>query len=125
MAKISGFGGFFFRSQDPQALASWYAEHFGIDPVPSDYDTKPWEQAAGPTVFAPFPAESDFFGPDAAKTFMLNFRVDDLSAVVAELEAKGIAVTRDPNTYPNGVFASLFDPEGNPIQLWEPQNNPT
>ena len=121
--QITGFGGFFFRAKDPEALAQWYLEMFGIDRVPSTYDVEPWHQKEGPTVFAPFQAETDFFGPDMAKTFMFNFRVNDLAAMIAHLEAKGVAVERDPETYPNGVFASLFDPEGNPIQLWEPQHN--
>ena len=123
--RITGFGGFFFRAKDPAALAAWYDENFGIDPVPSDYETQPWHQAEGPTVFAPFSHDTTFFGEDMSKTFMMNFRVDNLEKKVAQLRANGSEVTMDEgNPYPNGVFAMVFDPEGNPIQLWEPQHNP-
>lgn len=120
MQKVLGFGGFFFRAADPAALAAWYATHLGIDEVPKDYDTTPWTQTAGVTVFAPFAQDTDYFG-DPAKQFMLNFRVADLDAMIAQLEAAGIDVRRDPNSpQPNGSFAHLKDPEGNPIELWQP-----
>jgi glyoxylase I family protein len=123
--RITGIGGFFFRARDPQALAAWYDENLGIDPVPSDYETQPWHQNEGPTVFAPFGQDTTYFGDDMAKTFMLNLRVIDLAKMVAQLEANGNQVTLDEgNPYPNGLFAKLSDPEGNPIQLWEPQHNP-
>ena len=120
MEKVLGFGGFFFRSRDPGGLARWYRDNLGIDEVPGDYDTPCWQQKAGPTVFAPFEPETDYFG-DRHKSFMLNFRVRDLDAMVAQLVAAGIAVHPDPNgPYPNGRFARLTDPEGNTIELWEP-----
>ena len=122
--RITGFGGFFFRAKDPAALATWYEENFGIDPVPSDYETQPWHQNEGPTVFAPFSHDTTYFGEDPSKTFMLNFRVDDLEKMVAQLRANGNEVTLDEgNPYPNGLFANVLDPEGNPIQIWEPQHN--
>ncbi len=120
MVQITGIGGFFFRAKDPKALATWYERHFGILQVRDDYDTPAWSQAAGTTVFAPFPADTEYFGRPEQQ-FMLNFRVEDLAAAAQDLAAAGIAVTVDPETYPNGVFASLSDPEGNPIQLWEPR----
>jgi hypothetical protein len=108
-----------FRACDPDALARWYADHLGIDPVPASYEERPWWQQQGPTVFSPFPADSDAFGrPEQA--WMLNLRVRDLDAMVAQLRAAAIEVTLDPQAYPNGRFASTADPEGNPIQLWEP-----
>lgn len=116
--KVLGFGGFFFRSRDPGALAKWYREHLGVDEVPSDYGTTPWQQQAGPTVFAPFDEGTDFFGRPEQQ-FMLNFRVADLKSMVAQLQSDGIEVELDPETYPNGTFAKLADPEGNPIQLWQ------
>ena len=119
MHKVLGFGGFFFRSNDPSKLATWYAEHLGIDPVPQDYDTPGWRQSGGTTVFAPFAADSDYFG-DAAKNWMVNFRVSDLEAIVAQLRGAGIDVTVNDEAEPNGRFARLHDPEGNPIELWEP-----
>lgn len=119
MEKVLGFGGFFFRADNPDALGAWYLAHLGIDRVPGDYDTPCWAQAAGPTVFSPFSKDTDYFG-DPDKQFMLNFRVRDLDAMIAQLEAAGIDVARDGETYPNGKFARLHDPEGNPIELWEP-----
>lgn len=118
MQKVLGFGGFFFRSQDKAALAKWYADHLGVDPVPVDYETPPWQQQAGATVFAPFDAETDYFGKPAQE-WLINFRVADLTAMVTQLEAAGIKVEVDPEIYPNGRFARLNDPEGNPIQLWQ------
>lgn len=117
--KVLGFGGFFFRSDDPAALADWYLTHLGIDRVPTSYEIEPWVQEGGHTVFAPFPRATEAMGA-AGKEFVLNFRVADLDAMVGQLRADGIAVEVDPQTYPNGRFASLTDPEGNPIQLWEP-----
>lgn len=120
MQKVLGFGGLFFRSDDPKALAKWYQTHLGIDPVPGDYDTPCWRQQAGETVFAPFDRVTEYFG-NAEKQFMLNFRVQDLEAMIAQLQEAGIEVRRDPESpYPNGSFAWLNDPEGNPIELWEP-----
>lgn len=119
MEKVAGFGGFFFRAADPAALSDWYHRHLGIDPVPGDYDTPCWQQTAGPTVFAPFEKVTEYFG-NTEKQFMLNFRVPDLDAMITQLEGAGIEVRRDPQTYPNGRFAWLNDPEGNPIELWEP-----
>jgi len=119
MEKVTGIGGLFFRAQDPARLARWYYEHLGITLTPGSYDELPWEQQAGPTAFAPFPHETDYFG-DAGRMWMVNFRVNDLDAIVAQLRVAGVEVTIDPQAYPNGRFARLSDPEGNPIELWQP-----
>lgn len=120
MEKVLGFGGFFFRSEDPKALAEWYEKHLGILQVPTDYESPVWTQQAGPTVFAPFEKSTEYFG-NKDKQVMLNFRVGDLEAMIAQLEAAGVKVRRDPDSpQPNGSFAWLNDPEGNPIELWEP-----
>ena len=119
MAMISGIGGFFFRADDPDGLSVWYDHVFGITPVPPAYDAPVWMQEAGPTVFAPFARDTDYFGrPEQG--WMLNFRVADLDAAVETLKGQGIAVAVDPESYPNGRFARLHDPEGNPIELWQP-----
>ena len=120
MVKVDGIGGVFFRAQDPGALAAWYEQYLGISPVPTSYDTQPWQAAGGPTVFAPFPGDSDYFGrPEQG--WMVNFRVSDLDGLMAQLREAGIEVEPDPNDYPNGRFARLHDPEGNPIELWQPK----
>ena len=110
----------FFRSGNPESLTLWYQENLGVDPVPMDYGATPWTQEAGPTAFAPFAADSEHFGRPSQQ-WMLNFRVRDLDAMVAQLQSAGIEVTIDPESYPNGRFARLHDPDGNPIELWEPQ----
>ena len=120
MHYVIGIGGVFFRAKDPAKLAEWYQKNLGIDPVPADYSQKPWSQEAGPTVFAPFPEDSEYFG-NAKKQWMLNFRVQNLNAMAAQLRAAQIDISVDPKIYPNGRFARLHDPEGNPIELWEQQ----
>ena len=119
MERVTGIGGFFFRSRDPAALALWYEQRLGVNPVPRSYDEAPWRQQAGDTAFAPFDSDSKMIGPPE-HTWMINFRVADLDAMVAQLRAAGEDVTVDPERYPNGRFAALRDPEGNGIQLWEP-----
>ena len=120
MEKVDGIGGFFFRAKDPSGLARWYEEHFGVLQVPTDYGGTPWRQEAGITVFAPFQHDTEYFG-DASHQWMINFRVPDLDAMVAQLRAAGVEVIEDPEIYPNGRFARLHDPEGHPIELWEPK----
>jgi glyoxylase I family protein len=124
LEKVNGIGGLFFRAQNPASLAQWYSDHLGVTPVPDNYDDSPWRQDAGPTAFAPFPEATEYFG-DSSKLWMINFRVPDLDAMVAQLGAAGIPVVVDPQSYPNGRFARLYDPEGNPIELWEPAERDT
>jgi len=88
--------------------------------VPPNYDELPWKQEAGPTAFAPFPETTAYFG-DAGKLWMIDFRVPNLDAIVAQLRAAGISVEIDQQPYPNGRFARFYDPERNPIELWEPE----
>jgi glyoxylase I family protein len=115
MNKILGIGGLFFRANDPAALKTWYTDVLGI--IISDYV---WQQEAGPTVFEPFAMASDYFPAD--KSFMINFRVSDIDALIEDLRAKGMEVeTREEwNASPEmGKFARVHDPEGNPVELWE------
>ena len=120
MERVTGIGGLFFRANDPEALAAWYEQMLGVAPVPGDYNTLPWTQEAGPTAFAPFSIDTDYFG-DPQQAWMINFRVVNLDRMIAQLRAKGVEVVVDPESYPNGRFARLRDPEGNPIELWEPK----
>jgi glyoxylase I family protein len=118
--KVLGLGGVFFRAKNPAALADWYEKHLGIAKTPKSYDQQPWIQLEGPTVFAPFPSDTKYFDrPEQA--WMMNFRVRDLDAMVRQLRAAGIEVKVDPQEYPNGRFARTHDPEGNPIELWQPK----
>ena len=120
METVLGIGGLFFRARDPVALSQWYLDHLGVAKVPASYAEAPWKQRAGPTVFAPFPQDTAYFGAPTT-LWMVNFRVRSLDAMVAQLRAAGIAVVIDPEPYPNGRFARLHDPEGNPIELWQPE----
>lgn len=117
--RVEGIGGFFFRARDPRALAAWYQTHLGIATTPTGKDSKPWRQSAGTTAFTPFREDTSYFG-DKRLPWMINFRVRDLAKMVAQLRENGIAVTIESETDPSGKFARLNDPEGNPIQLWQP-----
>ena len=121
MERVTGIGGFFFRAADPDALASWYRDRLGVDPSPRTYEEEPWRQQEGVTVFAPFPQDSEMIGPPE-HTWMINFRVDDLDAIVDQLRSAGETVDVDPERYPMGRFAELRDPEDNRIQLWQPMD---
>jgi predicted enzyme related to lactoylglutathione lyase len=110
--RVLGIGGLFFRSRDPKKLAQWYQANLGID-------HRVWQQAAGPTAFTPFAMDTDYFG-SKQQAWMVNFRVRSLDAMVAQLQKSNIEVKVDPEKYPNGRFARLHDPDGNPIELWEP-----
>ncbi|MFC3085823.1 VOC family protein [Tabrizicola soli] len=117
MAKVTGIGGIFFRARDPEGLMAWYRQHLGI----TQPDETVWMQAAGPTILSPFAAGTDYFPAD--RQWMLNLRVDDLPGMIAQLRAAGIAVeTRadwdGDGSY--GTFARLHDPEGTPVELWQP-----
>ena len=114
---VTGIGGLFFRSRDPKALGEWYLTHLGVGAPEGVWV---WDQQAGPTVFQPFKADSDYFPAD--RQHMLNLRVDDLDAVLVPFhEAGDEVITKDEWNDPAvGRFARVHDPEGNPIELWEP-----
>ena len=114
MARVTGIGGLFFRARDPAALTTWYETH--LLPGVAAYN---WQQDAGQTVFSPFKQDSDYFPAD--RQYMLNLRVDDLAGLITALTAAGIAVeTRAEWDGEYGTFARIHDPEGNPIELWQP-----
>jgi predicted enzyme related to lactoylglutathione lyase len=113
---VTGIGGLFFRARDPEALRQWYCEHLGV----GCGDWGMWEQQGGTTVFSPFPADTDYF--PAERQWMLNLRIDGIDELLAKLRDAGIEVITkpewdDPST---GRFARIHDPEGNPIELWQP-----
>lgn len=119
MEKVAGIGGLFFRAHDPKALGAWYEQHLGVSLTPTSEGGTVWQQEAGPTAFTPFPETTKYFG-DLNKGWMVNFRVHDMGKMVAQLRAAGIEV-KEPESYPNiGSFTRLHDPEGNPIELWQP-----
>ena len=116
MERVLGIGGYFLRSKDPAALGAWYREALGLD---ADENGE-WAQEPGPTVFATFEADTDYFGSRAQNT-MLNFRVRDLDAMLPQLRAHGADVV-DGTQEMEGVgrFGWVTDPEGNRIELWQP-----
>ena len=129
MMGVLGFGGFFFRAADPDGLAAWYRDHLGVGngcAAEGAGDPQPWSWSvtAGPVVFQPFQAASDYFPAD--KAFMLNLRVAGLDALIAKLRDAGIAVeTRAEWDTPEvGRFARIHEPEGHAIELWEPPAAP-
>jgi predicted enzyme related to lactoylglutathione lyase len=119
MAKVTGVGGVFFKSRDPKTLAVWYTTHLGIQTGDGGSLAFSGPEAAGMTVFAPFPAETRYFG-DGSQTFMVNFRVDDLDQLLVQLAAAGVRIDPKRESYDYGYFAWIWDPEGNRIELWQP-----
>ena len=122
---VIGFGGYFFRSPDPEAASAWYKEHLNVGggcsaEASGPIDEWSWAAAGGPTVFAPFAVDTDYFPAD--RQAMLNFRVSELDALLAKLRSAGIAAeTRAEWDSPEtGKFARIHDLDGNPIELWEP-----
>jgi glyoxylase I family protein len=113
---VVGIGGVFFRAQDPKGLQEWYRTHLG---VVVDF-ASPWTPEPGPTLFMPFPQNTDHFPAD--KQWMINFRVEALDKLLAALRDAGVAITTNPDwdTPETGRFAHIHDPEGNAIELWEP-----
>jgi predicted enzyme related to lactoylglutathione lyase len=119
MERVTGIGGVFFRARDGVALARWYSEALGVDSY-SETQDRTWWQAEGPTVFAPFAEDTDYFGRRDQQV-MLNFRVDDLDAMLAQLRVAGAQVDERLEELPGtGRFAWATDPEGNRFELWEP-----
>jgi glyoxylase I family protein len=113
---VTGFGGFFFRSAAPSELGRWYEEHFGINSMKSQ---EVWRQEQGPTVFAPFPQATEYFGA-SGQSFMINLRVEDLEGLLYKLSSAGVRIDENRHEDAIGKFAWVYDPEGNKIELWEP-----
>lgn len=122
---VRGIGGLFFRARDPDALTAWYRDRLGVGAGcnasgEGEPDEWSWQTEGGPVVFAPFKAATDYWSTD--RQYMLNLRVSDIADLIAGLEAAGVAIeTRAEWDSPEtGRFARMHDPEGNPIELWEP-----
>ena len=113
---MRGIGGYFMRAADPAALGAWYRECLGLDADENGL----WQPDAGPTVFATFESETDYFGSRAQQA-MINFRVRDLDAMLGQLRSKGADVADETEDMEGvGRFAWVTDPEGNRIELWQP-----
>ena len=127
MARVTGIGGIFLRARDPKALTAWYVQHLGIQLSEHGHVSFLWSDEVPPTTgmttWSIFPADTKYFGPGTAagpQAAMVNYRVDDLDALLAQLAAAGVPIdpNRDDASY--GRFAWITDPEGNRIELWQP-----
>ncbi len=124
MKRVTGVGGVFFKTQDPAATLAWYRTHLGIDSADWGGCVFPWNAEEQPsdtcyTVWSTFPADSPHLAPSDAP-FMVNFRVDDLEALVAALNDEGVVVVGNVEKHPNGKFAWILDLDGRKVELWEP-----
>jgi predicted enzyme related to lactoylglutathione lyase len=125
MKKVTGIGGIFFKCKDPKAINEWYKTHLGFDTSP--YGTSfEWRQIddgtkKGLTQWNPFAENTKYFEP-SAKDFMINYRVENLEALVEELKKENVSIVDKIETYDYGKFVHILDVEGNKIQLWEPKD---
>jgi predicted enzyme related to lactoylglutathione lyase len=124
MARVTGIGGIFFKAKDPKALSAWYEKHLGLRLESWGGAIISWENDAkvdgGQTVWNAAAADTKWFAPSEA-SFMVNYRVDDLTALLAQLAAAGITPVKGPDQEDNGKFAWILDPEGQKVELWEPK----
>ena len=118
MAKAVGVGGVFLKASDPEKLSAWYAEHLGIPAQDGGSLAFDGPESLGMTVFAHFPESTKYFG-EGQQQAMINFRVDDLDALLAQLEAAKVRIDPNRENYEYGRFAWIWDPEGNRVELWE------
>ena len=127
MARVTGIGGVFLRARDPKSLSAWYVKHLGI--TLSDYGgaTFLWSDevpaTTGMTTWSLFPEDTKYFGPgnkNGPQQAMINYRVDDLDALLAQLAAEGVTIDPKREDADYGRFAWIVDPEGNRIELWQP-----
>lgn len=126
MKKVTGIGGVFFKCKDPQAIKDWYQANLGLNMTPYGVNFE-WRDAEDPdkkgsTAWNPFPETTKYFEP-SGKDFMINYRVGNLEALVAELQQAGVTIVDKIEAYDYGKFVHIMDPEGNKIQLWEPTEN--
>jgi predicted enzyme related to lactoylglutathione lyase len=123
MARVTGIGGVFLRSKDPKAMAKWYAEKLGIQLSDFNGAAFQWSDevpaGTGMTAWSAFPHDTDYFG-EGQQAAMVNYRVDDLDALLESLEAAGVWIDpkRDDQSY--GRFAWIRDCDGNRVELWQP-----
>jgi predicted enzyme related to lactoylglutathione lyase len=125
MARAIGLGGIFFKARDPKALAAWYAQHLGLEINPYFGGVKFAEDAQRPgcTIWTPFADDTKYFAP-SDKPFMINFRVDDLDALLEQLRCAGVQVDAKVEKSDFGNFGWIMDPEGNRVELWQPPSKP-
>lgn len=124
MKRVTGIGGIFFKAKDPAKLAAWYRDHLGLKLEEWGGAVFPWASPANPTgvgttVWSPFEESTTYFAPSPA-SFMINYRVEDLHALLTLLREEGCEVDEKVDESELGKFAWVMDPEGNRIELWQP-----
>lgn len=122
MAKVTGIGGVFFKTQNPKELAEWYKQYLGLDLEawggailrwPNDVATD-----KGVTVWSVAPSDTKWFSPSES-SFMINYRIDNMTEMLEQLKAGDVKIVKGPEYHENGVFAWIMDPAGNKLELWE------
>ena len=123
MERVTGIGGIFFKSTDPQKLREWYEKYLGIKAEKNgtmfEWREKEAPERVGCTIWSPFPASTKYFDPSHAP-FMINYRVANLHALIGQLQQEGVQIAGGIEESDYGKFAWVMDPEGNRIELWEP-----
>jgi len=125
MKRVTGVGGIFFKCKDPDQMKAWYNTHLGLDT--DQYGTNfEWRQSdeqdkKGFTQWSPFKDTTTYFEP-SSKEFMINYRVENLEELVEILKTEGVTITDEIQAFEYGKFVHIMDPEGNKIELWEPND---
>jgi predicted enzyme related to lactoylglutathione lyase len=125
MKKVTGIGGIFFKCKDPNIVREWYKTHLGLNTNPYGAVFE-WRQGADPaqkgfTQWSPFNETTNYFEP-SGKEFMINYRVENIEALVEQLKKEGVTITDEIESYDYGKFVHIVDVEGNKIELWEPND---
>ncbi len=119
MKRVTGIGGIFFKCKDPRKMTEWYQKHLGLDTNPYgatfQWYEGPDHSAKSETQWSPFAQDSNYFD----KAFMINYRVEDLEALVEELKKEGVTIVDNIETFDYGKFVHILDEEGNKVELWE------
>jgi predicted enzyme related to lactoylglutathione lyase len=126
MKKVTGIGGIFFKCKDAKKISEWYKTHLGMDTnqYGANFEWRETEDPTktGSTQWSPFDEKTKYFEP-STKDFMINYRVENLEALVAQLQSEGVTIVDKIETYDYGKFVHIIDVEGNKVQLWEPTDH--
>ena len=125
MKKVTGIGGIFFKCKDPKKITEWYKKHLGLDTNPYGASFEWFEKddstKKAQTQWTPFAETTKYFEPSTSQ-FMINYRVENLEALVAELKSEGVTIVDDVQRFDYGKFIHILDAEGNKVELWEPKD---
>jgi predicted enzyme related to lactoylglutathione lyase len=123
MKRVTGIGGILFKCKDPKKMTAWYQEHLGLNTNPYgatfEWFEAPDSTTKAQTQWSPFPETTKYFDP-STRDFMINYRVENLQALVEALKKEGVTIVDEIETYDYGKFVHILDAEGNKVELWEP-----